>query len=57
MVETPEKDNLDVYYQLYSRNPYPHASVERIVLWALHGKLEAIAEDSARAEFMPSQLV
>lgn len=46
MVENPERENLDKYFHMYSRNPYCHASVERIVLWALHGKLEAIAEDT-----------
>lgn len=46
MVENPEKDNLEVYDQVYSRNPLPYGAVDRIVLWALQGKVEAIAENS-----------
>ena len=45
MVENPEKDNFDTYHYIFSRNPYPFASVNRIVTWALQGRLEAIAED------------
>jgi len=45
MVENPEKDNFDTYHYIFSRNPYPFASVDRIVTWALQGRLEAIAED------------
>ena len=31
MVKNPEKDNLDTYHYIFSRNPYPFASVNRIV--------------------------
>jgi len=56
MVKNPEKDNLHVYDQLYSRNPYPYASVERIVTWALHGKLEAISEDTSVMQYFQNLL-
>jgi len=45
MVKNPERENLDAYYYIYSRTAYPHASVDRIVHWALDGELEAIAKD------------
>jgi len=51
MVENPEKDNLEVYYQIYSRNPYPYASVDRIVLWALQGELEANAKNPSIKQY------
>jgi len=44
MVKNPEEGNFDTYDYIYSRNPYPHAAVERIVTWALRGDLEAIAK-------------
>lgn len=45
MVKNPESDNFDIYDNLYSRSPYPHASVERITLYALNGELEATTEN------------
>lgn len=45
MVKNPEIGNLDAYHNLWSSNVWPHVAVERIELWALHGDMEAIAND------------
>ena len=54
MVKNPESENLDTYYQIYSRTAYPHAAVHRIVYWALDGELEAIAEDESVKHYFQS---
>lgn len=56
MVRNPEQDHLETYYWMVTRNPYPYASVDRIVLWALSGEVVAIAENPEIQEFFQNLL-
>jgi hypothetical protein len=45
VVKNPEQDHLETYRWMVTRNPYPYASVDRIVHWALSGEVVVLAEN------------
>lgn len=50
-MKNPERDYLDTYSLIYSRNPLPYASVERIADWALEGEVVAITDTKQISEY------